>query len=305
MPVFTVFTPTYNRSHTLGRVYDSLRAQTVRNFEWLVIDDGSTDGTADLIANWMKTADFPIRYFFQANAGKHIAHNFAIREAHGTLFCPLDSDDAIVPETLATLHRRWLDIPEIARGGYAGVWCLCGDRNGKIVGDSFPQSPFDADLRDVEFVHRNRGEKWCMLRTDVLRQFPFPEIAGTSFVPEGMIWMSISAQYTIRCVNDVLRIYYVDGEGDTPTLSNSAVSDNAPGRLCYYLWLLNNNFRYIRHSPKPFLKAALMLPVVARYAGRSFRDAWAELTDRRARLLVAMTYPLSVPLALYYRAKGY
>ena len=69
--LFTVFTPTYNRAHTLHRVYDSLCAQTLRDFEWLVIDDGSTDGTADLIANWAKSADFPIRYFKQEHSGRH------------------------------------------------------------------------------------------------------------------------------------------------------------------------------------------------------------------------------------------
>ena len=85
-PLFTVFTPTYNRAHTLHRVYDSLRAQTLRDFEWLVVDDDSTDDTSGLIAQWIKTADFPIRYFRQAHSGKHFAHNLAVREARGKMF---------------------------------------------------------------------------------------------------------------------------------------------------------------------------------------------------------------------------
>jgi glycosyltransferase involved in cell wall biosynthesis len=91
-PMFTVFTPTYNRSHTLHRVYDSLHAQTYRNFEWLVIDDGSTDGTAEMIESWRRNADFPIRFFAQPHAGKHVAHNRALDEARGRFFIVLDSD---------------------------------------------------------------------------------------------------------------------------------------------------------------------------------------------------------------------
>src|SRR5215469_15182284 len=92
VPLFTVFTATYNRAHTIHRVFNSLRAQTVRDFEWLVVDDGSTDNTAELIAAWSKLADFPIRYFKQENSGKHIARNLAVREARGSFFALLDSD---------------------------------------------------------------------------------------------------------------------------------------------------------------------------------------------------------------------
>src|SRR5580658_2083591 len=94
---FTVFTATYNRAHTIKRVFDSLCAQTLRDFEWLVIDDGSTDNTSELIANWAKIAHFPIRYFRQDHSGKHIAHNLAAREARGQFFLVFDSDDACIP----------------------------------------------------------------------------------------------------------------------------------------------------------------------------------------------------------------
>ena len=95
-----MFTATYNRAHTLHRVFDSLRAETVRGFEWLVVDDGSTDGTKALIAQWAAAADFPIRYFKQDRSGKHAAHNRAVAEACGQFFLPLDSDDAYPPRAL-------------------------------------------------------------------------------------------------------------------------------------------------------------------------------------------------------------
>jgi glycosyltransferase involved in cell wall biosynthesis len=95
-----VFTPTYNPAHTLHRVFTSLCEQTFPEFEWLLVDDGSTDNIKEMIETWAKMADFPIRYFWQKNSGKHIAYNLGIREAHGQMFAVLDSDNAIVPNAL-------------------------------------------------------------------------------------------------------------------------------------------------------------------------------------------------------------
>ena len=296
MPLFTVFTPTYNRAHIISRVFDSLCAQTFRDFEWLVIDDGSTDGTSDLIANWAKVADFPIRYLRQQNSGKHIAHNLAVREARGQFFAPLDSDDALLPDTLERLDRDWNAIPLSERSQFSGIWGLCCDQHGATVGDRFPASPFDADLRDVLFVHRIRGEKWCMLRTDVLRQYPFPEVQRT-YMPEGMIWLEIAKTYKTRCVNEVLRIYYVDDQKTGATItSGKGLGANAPGRLHYYVWLLNNNLAYFFNSPVPFLKAAMMLPIVARHSGQTFWQTLRQLKKFPAKSLVCLAFPFSLLL---------
>lgn len=92
VPTFTVFTPTYNRAHTLLRVFSSLQAQTFQDFEWLIVDDGSTDGTEELIKHWGSESHFPVRYFKQENRGKHVAFNRGVREATGQFFLPLDSD---------------------------------------------------------------------------------------------------------------------------------------------------------------------------------------------------------------------
>lgn len=305
-PMFTVFTPTYNRRHTIDRVFNSLCAQTFRDFEWLVVDDGSTDGTEDLIASWAKQADFPIRYFRQPNSGKHIAYNLAVREARGQLFAPLDSDDAFLPDSLERLVRHWNAIPAAERPRYSGLGGLCSDQHGALIGDKFPASPFDGDMRDLHYVLRLRGEKWGVTRTDVLRNFPFPEIPGTQFVPEGIIGLQMAATYRRRYLNEVFRIYYVDEPESGDKLSHrTSLSRSARGRLFYYTWVLNHDLAYLWRAPVPFLKAALMLPVVARYAGRSFHEVWNELTDRRARTLVAMAFPFSALLALYYRAKAY
>src|SRR5215472_6221715 len=138
---FTVFTPTYNRAHTLARVYESLLDQTYDNFEWLVIDDGSTDTTCNLIAHFQKCAKFPVVYKrLYRNRGKHIAHNKALKHARGEFLLVADSDDWIVPNALERMDYHWhrlslLCDPE----AFVGVAGLCADCNGVIVGDKYPQ----------------------------------------------------------------------------------------------------------------------------------------------------------------------
>jgi glycosyltransferase involved in cell wall biosynthesis len=294
--LFTVFTPTYNRARTLHRVYDSLCAQTLRDFEWLVVDDGSTDDTAELVANWMQAADFPIRYFWQEHQGKHIAHNFAVREARGQFVAPLDSDDALPSASLQRISALWNAIPVSCRAGYSGIGGLCCDQHGKIIGDYFPKSPLDASLRELIYELRVRGEKWGVTRTDVFRQYPFPELPGTQFVPEGLVGLQMSKSYKRRYLNEVFRIYYrfENKEPDNNLTNRANISTNASGRYYYYLWVLNNEFEYFWRSPVPFAKAAMMLPVLARSSRLPLLDLLQSLKSPGAAVLVMLAIPFAL-----------
>jgi glycosyltransferase involved in cell wall biosynthesis len=302
MPLFTVFTATYNRAHTIHRVFDSLCAQTLRDFEWLVVDDGSTDNTSEVIATWAKRADFAIRYFKQVHSGKHIAHNLAAREAHGRFFLTLDSDDACVPEALERMAFHWNAIPAHDRARFAGVVGLCCDQHGRIIGDRFPTDPFDASLRERRYVYRIRGEKWGSTLTDVVRQFPFPVIRGTQFIPEGVIGLEIGKAYKSRCVNEIFRIYYVNDNQTGATLTRRRrLPENAPGRLHYYVWLLNNDLEYFFHLPIPFLKAAVMIPIAARDVRQHFALTMKSLQKWPAKLLILLALPISSAIYLFDR----
>lgn len=109
--VFTVFTPAFDRAHTLYRVYGSLSTQTFQDFEWLVVDNGATDITNELIKKWRRNAPFSIRYLRQKNIGKHAAFNRGVQEAQGELFLVLDSDDRCTPGALETFKYHWDCIP--------------------------------------------------------------------------------------------------------------------------------------------------------------------------------------------------
>jgi glycosyltransferase involved in cell wall biosynthesis len=305
-PFFTVFTPTYNRAHTLHRVFDSLSAQTFRDFEWLVVDDGSTDNTPQLIDHWAKVSAFPIRYFWQENSGRHIADNVAIRESRGKILAGVDSDDALLPNALERISRHWQEIPESERDQFAAIVGHCCDQKGRLIGRKFPTSPFDTNYREFVFIHgRFGGQKWDASRSDISRLYLSPEIEGTNYVPEAVTGLQAARTYKIRCVNEVFRMYYIDDTATGVTLtSRRNVARSAAGRTYYYLWLLNHEMEYFRRAPTPFLKAAAMLPVVACYNGRPLGEVLRQLENWRAKLLLLAVLPMSLLLGIYLKLRA-
>lgn len=231
---FTVFTPTYNRAHTLLRPYESLCAQHFRDFEWLIVDDGSSDQTDELVEGWIAEGRLNIRYLRQENGGKHRAFNHGVREAAGELFVPLDSDDWCTPDALERFDFHWGAIPEAQRGNFSGVGCLCRDEYGNPVGKGYPEAPLDASLLDLLRQQALIGEKWGCHRTELLRQHPFPEYPGERFVPEALVWNRLARQYRMRFVNEGLRIYARSDDG--LMAASLSIRVNSPqGARQYYL----------------------------------------------------------------------
>jgi glycosyltransferase involved in cell wall biosynthesis len=122
---FTIFIPTYNRAHTLPRALDSVANQSFDDFEVLIIDDGSVDGTDQLIKQLKEKYTFPIHYYWQTNQGKHVAHNTALKFANGEFIVTLDSDDLLEPKALERFFFHWNQIPGTSREKYAGIEGLC------------------------------------------------------------------------------------------------------------------------------------------------------------------------------------
>jgi glycosyltransferase involved in cell wall biosynthesis len=284
---FTVFTPTFNRAHTLHRVYESLRAQTLRDFEWLIVDDGSTDGTRALVEGWQAVADFPIRYIWKENGGKHTAHNVAIAEATGKFFVILDSDDECVPNALERLASIWDSIPAEEQGNYGFVRVLCSDVDGQVIGDRFPRDVLVARMPDVIYRFRIRGDKWGFSPAHILRDYPFPEIRGVSHIPEDIIWMRIAERYVARCVNESLLIVHSEpGSLSRPTGSSSSIAARiAPAFSVYYQQMLNDLAWYARYDPKSFLRMSIHYVRFSLHQGHSFLRQWQELHTGPGRAL--------------------
>lgn len=302
--LFTVLTPTYNRADVLGRVYDSLCAQVLRDFEWLVVDDGSTDSTRECVQAWQGQAPFPIRYLWQPNGHKKVAFNHGVRQAAGELIVELDSDDRLDPGALAAMARVWAAIPDAERGRYVAVTGLCARPDGSVVGDRYPSDVFDATALDMTFRYHVGGEKFGCMRTEVLRHFPFPEdIAG--FVPESLVWRGIArAGYLTRFVNQVFRTYY--DSADSISAQGRAGSQHALG-----LWLLARDtvvecLPWFRWKPVAFFSAAARYTRYALHLRRSGRvrpSGWP-LAGVCAHLLVAAMWPAGVLLYWRDRLKG-
>lgn len=217
---FTVLTATYNRAYSLPRVYESLCAQTFHDFEWVIVDDGSTDGTAELVSSW-KSSFFPIRYFWKPNAGKHTAINLGVLKANGELTLILDSDDHCLPVALERFDYHWRQIPDPDR--FANLCCLCARPDGSIVGKPYPADCVDVfSFGDQVHFRSGSGERWGINRTDVLREFPYPE--GERYVPEGLVWNRMSRKYAARFVNEALRIYEPNLDGITSSVTRLRTS---------------------------------------------------------------------------------
>ena len=293
----TVFTPTYNRANTLYRVYDSLASQTYRDFQWIVIDDGSTDGTKRVVEGYAEKADFPVIYKYQPNSGKHTAINRAVEMCGTEFFIIADSDDAFKAESLEVFIDEWESIPLRERDSFKGVICKCYDaKTGEDIG-SFPGDHIDTDELTAGFILKFRFEKWSFFRTDVLREFPFPEPKGhLKFFPETVVWQQMSRKYKTRYINVALRAYFRD-QGNALT-SN----DNLRYRENIYLWqhYINNVRDYARYNPKLFLKAYVGIIRDGLLDGKNIRDVF-EMIDRKSdRAIVAMCYPAAVILEKKY-----
>lgn len=299
--LFTVFTPTYNRAATLPRVCESLKAQTFRDFEWLIVDDGSTDNTREIVEAWQAEADFPIRYIYQENQGKPAAYNRAVPQARGELFLFIDSDDACLPQALERLKYHWDRIPADQRGQFSAVTALCKDQHGRLCGEKFPRDILDSDSLEMYMKYRTPGEKWGFQRTDVLREFPFPVLAER-FVPESVVWLALSRKYKTRFVNEVLRIYYInDGEKDHLSyLNNPGV---LWGRAFFHRQVLNDFVDWLFRAPLTLCRSAVNFSRYSFGLGKGPLSQFKELTNVRARALLGGSLPLG--FLLYLRDKGH
>ncbi len=252
--LFTVFTPTYNRAHTLHRVYESLKVQTYSDFEWLIVDDGSTDDTCELIKQWQRKVYFPIRYIYQENSGKHIAFNRGVREAKGELFINLDSDDSCVPVALERFKYHWDTIPENQKNQFSDVTCLCKDGYGKILGRTLPSDIIDSNWLEIRYRYKVMHEKWGFHRTDVLKQFPFSEKIKQTCIPETLVWHKISRKYKTRFINEYLRIYWTD---TLSIMRGGNPKSSAIGNRIMHQTILNEEIDWLRFDPLSFFRSAV------------------------------------------------
>ena len=210
----TIFTPTYNRGYIIENLYRSLLRQSCMDFEWLVVDDGSTDNTAELFAGWMALENpFPIRYYTQPNGGKHRAINRGVPMAKGEMFFIVDSDDYLTDDAVEVIIKQEAELPLNGKNAYAGICNLRAYTNGQPNGTSFEGVYVDCTALERE-KYGISGDKAEVFFTDVMKRYPFPEYEGENFVTEAVVWDAMAADgMKLRFFNKVTYLcdYLPDG----------------------------------------------------------------------------------------------
>ena len=279
----TIFTPTFNRAHTLHRTYQSLCAQTCKDFEWLIIDDGSTDNTAEIIKQWINVADFKIRYIYQENQGMHGAHNTAYQNITTELNTCIDSDDYMPTDAVENIISFW---DKKRNDKYAGFIGLDQREDGTIIGTQFPNNMHETTLMGF-YAKGGRGDKKLVYRTGVIKRYPeYPIFKGERYVGLAYKYMLIDQDYKMLTLNKPLVIveYQEDGSSNTmwkqywnnprgfaffrktemrvaPTFKRKFMSCVHYVSSC----LISKNKKFIKESPQKLLTILAIIPGVMLY----------------------------------------
>ena len=218
--LITVFTPAYNRAKLLPRVYESLCKQTFRDFEWLIVDDGSKDDTRSVVDKFRvescltsdirpQASNFPIRYFYQENEGKPSSINYGMEKAKGELFFIVDSDDVLTSDALETIARDWESVRD---KGLCGISYLRGYSETKPIGDLHPEDYGISNFIEVRINQGSEGDKAEVWVTKCLREYRYPIFPGEKFIGESYIWYQLAEKYDMLFRNKIIYVTeYLEG----------------------------------------------------------------------------------------------
>ena len=266
--MLTVLTPTYNRRHTLPRLYESLQAQSNRNFEWLIVDDGSTDDTAEWVDDYAQEAEFPVRMIHQDNGGKHVALNTGVAAAHGDWIFIVDSDDLLTTDAIEVAVdtlRTIMDSQHVA-----GICFRRADLDGRLLGREWGDAAVPLVSTPTQVGRRVEGDLAYIFHRDTMAQLPFPVIHGEKFVPELYIWNKISDQGQIWFYLDRV-IYLCEYLDDGYTRNFAAHLQRSPrGFLLFYAAQIRREPQLVGKI-KAIVRSAQCLVYCARKAWREGR----------------------------------
>lgn len=293
---FSVFTATFNRAYCLHRAFEGLKAQTFRDFEWIIIDDGSVDNTVELVNQWKKEVEFPITYIWQPNQGKHIAYNTAAPLFRGELYTSVDSDDSVKPNWLERFKFHWDSFSAEDRKHIAGVMCMAEDQHGKIIGKEFPDEGVIVDFARYLLTHEIVGDKGGFVQTSIFQAYPFPADVKNVYVPEGYFIHAMSMQWKVKLTNEVLIIPYVDDRADHFT-HELKKPKNFAGNRCGHLAFLKFSPRLFWVKPYTYLANAVYYSKLSFLLQYTLKKQFSDIGNIWGRVFWLGTFPLGYILA--------
>lgn len=293
MPTLSILTPTWNRAHYLRRVWESLMAQTLTDFEWIVSDDGSIDNTELLVADLAPRSRFPVLYLkASSHVGKARMDNEAIKRARGDFVLWCDSDDWLAPEAVQRLISVWHSISPSERKLFFGVSAFAINKDGAIT-NPFPSlKSVDISFNDLISKYPLGFDLLVMARTEILHAHPFPEV--DLYVPEGAVWNIIGHQ-KMRLVPDALLIKdYLA----TPGMSVSYSGKMAYNRgRAYAIAIVRQSLSSVQLTPLQRILEVINFLRYCQHGDLSILEARALWKTNSSALLLFAALPIAAALA--------
>ncbi|MDE7155915.1 MAG: glycosyltransferase family 2 protein [Muribaculaceae bacterium] len=234
--MISIITPTYNRANLLGRLYESLNTQSCIDFEWIVVDDGSTDNTTETIKRFISENKFPITLLHQSNNGKHTAINLAMHHCNKEWICIIDSDDRLTPNAIEVLSH---EAKQIDSNNICGISALKVTPDGHTIGKHPENRTIDMSFFDYYFNYSFKGDRLLMFRSNLMKCNPFPVFENEKFIPEGVVWQGITNDKLVRFINSKLNICEYLPDGLTAQY-RELMEKNPVGNALYYKILSEN-----------------------------------------------------------------
>ena len=297
----SIVTPSYNRAHTLSRVYESLKNQTFKDFKWIIMDDGSTDNTSELVKSFQAENVFEIDYFWNENQHKFITVFEGIKKVTSNYFMIVDSDDSYPNYALQNLFDEVEKITN--QDEFISVMGLSQYTDGKIVGHQYPNNGFDGSIFDMRYKYKVRGDKFGIFITktyqQLLKNFDYSPYKNKGYIPQAVFFNTYDANgLKTRFVNKVVRNYHLDDE-DANSVSNTRFTGkNTFGLMEGYRSFLNSYGSKLFGYPKALIRNLVGYHIYSLINNRSFSEINNGLTN--FKLLSTLIYPLSY---LYYKLK--
>lgn len=276
--LITIITPTYNRKKEIQNLYQSLCNQTSNDFKWLIVDDGSTDGTKDIVGTW--NSKFQIDYIYQNNRGKHRALNKGIRSIDTPFTFIVDSDDILIENAIEDANselEKVLDRSEICGIGY-----LRGYTKDKVIGDLYPENYLVDDFIVMRFRNQINGDKAEIWRTSDLQATPFPEFEGENFISESSVWCKLAYEKKMVFINRI--IYITEYLNGGLSKSGRSMRINCPnGGMLSANMMMNPRF-----DIKNRLKGGILYSAYSGFARKKFGRCFRESESKIVFLLTAL-----------------
>lgn len=226
MTKITIFTPTYNRSYTLKKLYHSLVAQTNKNFEWVIVDDGSTDETVKMIKEFINEKKIIIRYHFQENSGKASAHNYGVKMTNTELFTCVDSDDYLSKNAVDVILSTWDSITDAI-----GIVAKRIKPDGSELTIMKNENIYTT-LKGAYKTGNLIGDTFLIYKSSEIRKYQFPHFSGEKFVPEAYLYDKLDQIGKMYLLNEGLYISEYLEDGYTRNF-NKVIAHNPNGYLAY------------------------------------------------------------------------